>query len=69
MDQHRHTMRETLLLFLQPKQLVVFFMGVAQGAPNALISGTLMFWLSEVGRSNSEVGLFGFAIAAYALKP
>ncbi len=69
MDQHRHTMRETLLLFLQPKQLVVFFMGMAQGAPNALISGTLMFWLSEVGRSNSEVGLFGFAIAAYALKP
>lgn len=69
MSEHRHSARQTLLLFAQPRQLVVFFLGVAQGAPNALISATLMFWLSEVGRSNSEVGLFGFAIAAYALKP
>lgn len=69
MSEHRHSARETLMLFAQPRQLVVFFLGVAQGAPNALISATLMFWLSEVGRNNSEVGLFGFAIAAYALKP
>lgn len=69
MSEYRHSARETLLLFAQPRQLVVFFLGVAQGAPNALISATLMFWLSEVGRNNSEVGLFGFAIAAYALKP
>ena len=69
MVEGRHSARETFRLFLQPRQLVVFFLGVSQGAPNALISGTLMFWLSEVGRDNSEVGLFGLAIAFYALKP
>lgn len=59
-----------MLLFMQPRQLVVFFLGVTQGAPNALISsGTLLFWLSQVGRENSEVGLFGLAIGFYALKP
>lgn len=69
MAEPRHGVRETFSLFLQPRQLVVFFLGLSQGAPNALISGTLMFWLSEVGRDNSEVGLFGLAIAFYALKP
>ncbi|MEE8371881.1 MAG: MFS transporter [Sphingomonadales bacterium] len=63
-----HTAFENLLLYLQPRQLVVFALGLAQGAPFALIAGTLTYWLAKLGLDKSTVGLFGLAGLAYSLK-
>lgn len=64
----RHSAYENLLLYLQPKQLVVFALGMAQGAPFALIAATLTYWLAKLGLDKSTVGLFGLAGLAYSLK-
>ena len=68
MSEHRHSTFETLALYLKPRQLVVFSLGIAQGAPFALIAATLWYWLAKEGVDKSTVGLFGLAGLSYSLK-
>ncbi len=66
--QARHSTYQTLALYLQPRQLVVFALGISQGAPFALIAATLWYWLAKEGIDKSTVGLFGLAGLSYSLK-
>lgn len=59
----------SLTVYLRPRQLVVLALGIAQGAPFALIAGTLTYWLSRVGVDKSTVGLFFLTGLSYSLKP
>ena len=63
------SLRRSLTVYCQPRQLVVFALGVAQGAPFALIAGTLTYWLSKVGVDKSTVGLFFLTGLSYSFKP
>lgn len=65
----RHSAYETAMLYLRPRQLVVFALGISQGAPFALIAATLTFWLATVGIQKSTIGLFGLVGLSYMLKP
>lgn len=54
--------------YFQPRQLVVFGLGMGQGAPFGLIVGTLSFWLANLEISKSTIGLFALASLPYTLK-
>jgi PAT family beta-lactamase induction signal transducer AmpG len=57
-----------LSLYLQPRLLIIFFMGFASGLPLALSSATLFFWLAEAGVTLAAIGLFALVGAPYNFK-
>ncbi len=60
--------RETLLVYLQPRVLIVMFLGFASGLPLALSGSTLQVWASENGVSLQTIGLFTLVGTPYAFK-
>ncbi|MET0221080.1 MAG: MFS transporter, partial [Tardiphaga sp.] len=43
------TWREGLAVYLQPRVLIVLFLGFASGLPLALSGSTLQIWMRELG--------------------
>jgi PAT family beta-lactamase induction signal transducer AmpG len=56
------------LVYLQPRVLVVMFLGFSSGLPLALSGSTLLVWVSESGVSLGTIGLFTLVGTPYTLK-
>lgn len=55
-------------LYLKPRMLTVFAIGISSGLPLTLILSTLSFWLSTEGVSRTSIGLFAALGTPYTLK-
>src|SRR5215471_9040868 len=62
------TWRESLAVYLQPRVLVVMFLGFSSGLPLALSGSTLLVWMREVGVDLGTIGLFALVGTPYTLK-
>jgi len=59
---------EALAVYLQPRVLIVLFLGFASGLPLALSGSTLLFWMREEGVDLQTIGLFALVGTPYTLK-
>jgi len=62
------TWRATLKVYLQPRVLVVLFLGFSSGLPLALSGSTLQVWMREAGVDLKTIGLFALVGTPYTLK-
>jgi MFS transporter, PAT family, beta-lactamase induction signal transducer AmpG len=63
------TAKVTTLSLVSDKALIsIFFFGFASGLPFLLILSTLSLWLTEVGASKTQIGLFAWVTISYTLK-
>src|SRR5215813_13071820 len=60
--------REALAVYLQPRVLIVLFLGFSAGLPLALSGSTLLVWMREVGVDLSIIGLFALVGTPYTIK-
>src|SRR5215471_4670126 len=60
--------RETLAVYLQPRVLIVMFLGFSAGLPLALSGATLRLWLRESGVDIETIGLFALVGTPYTIK-
>ena len=66
--QPRVSFLDTLAVYLQPRVLIVMFLGFSSGLPLALSGSTLLFWAAEVGVDLKTIGLFALVGTPYTLK-
>jgi PAT family beta-lactamase induction signal transducer AmpG len=59
---------DALAVYLQPRVLIVLFLGFSSGLPLALSGSTLMFWMRELGVNLETIGLFALVGTPYTLK-
>lgn len=64
----KRDLRDSLVLFLKPRGIVMLLFGFSAGLPFYLIFQTLSIWLREEGVSRSEIGLFAWAGFAFTFK-
>jgi PAT family beta-lactamase induction signal transducer AmpG len=64
----RKSWRDTLAVYLQPRVLIVLFLGFSSGLPLALSGSTLLVWMSEAGVDLRTIGLFALVGTPYTLK-
>ena len=64
----RASWRETMAVYLQPRVLIVMFLGFSSGLPLALSGSTLRFWMRESGVDLETIGLFALVGTPYTLK-
>jgi MFS transporter, PAT family, beta-lactamase induction signal transducer AmpG len=64
----RPSIAETLAVYLQPRVLVVLFLGFSAGLPLALCGATLRVWLRESGIGLETIGLFALVGTPYTIK-
>ncbi len=57
-----------MLLYLQPRLLVIGLLGFFSGLPLALTAGTLSAWLADSGVDRASIGLFAAIATPYAFK-
>jgi len=50
--------RESLSVYLQPRVLIVLFLGFSSGLPLALSGSTLLVWMADAGVDLGTIGLF-----------
>jgi len=62
------TWRESLAVYLQPRVLIVLFLGFSSGLPLALSGSTLQIWMREFGVDLGTIGLFALVGTPYTLK-
>lgn len=62
------TWRESMAVYLQPRVLVVMFLGFSSGLPLALSGSTLQIWMRELGVDLGTIGLFALVGTPYTLK-
>src|SRR3954471_2058725 len=62
------TWRESLAVYLQPRVLIVLFLGFSSGLPLALSGSTLQIWMRELGVDLGTIGLFALVGTPYTLK-
>src|SRR5579871_5392092 len=60
--------RDGLAVYLQPRVLVVLFLGFSSGLPLALSGSTLLIWMREAGVDLGTIGLFALVGTPYTLK-
>src|SRR6516162_6217263 len=60
--------RESLAVYLQPRVLIVMFLGCSSGLPLALSGGTLLVWMREAGVNLGTIGLFALVGTPYTVK-
>ncbi|MEW6453718.1 MAG: MFS transporter [Pseudomonadota bacterium] len=60
--------RDTVAVYLQPRVLIVLFLGFSAGLPLALSSSTLSVWMREVGVDLGTIGLFTLVGTPYTIK-
>lgn len=59
---------QALAVYLQPRVLVMLFLGFSAGLPLLLVFGTLSAWLTEVDVKKSAIGYFSWVGITYSLK-
>jgi MFS transporter, PAT family, beta-lactamase induction signal transducer AmpG len=59
---------EALSVYLQPRVLIVLFLGFSAGLPLALSSSTLLVWMREAGVDLGTIGLFTLVGTPYTIK-
>jgi len=64
----RPSFTEALAVYLQPRVLIVLFLGFSAGLPLALSGSTLLFWAAEVGVDLKIIGLFALVGTPYTIK-
>jgi PAT family beta-lactamase induction signal transducer AmpG len=64
----RASFLDTLAVYLQPRVLIVMFLGFSSGLPLALSGSTLLFWMAEVGVDLKTIGLFAMVGTPYTIK-
>lgn len=65
---NKKTIKESLLLFIHPRIITMFFFGFSAGLPLYLIFSSLSLWLREAGIERSAVTFFSWAALAYSFK-
>jgi PAT family beta-lactamase induction signal transducer AmpG len=58
----------TLKVYLEPRVLVILFLGFSAGLPLALSGSTLLFWMAEAGVDIKAIGLFSLVGTPYTIK-
>src|SRR5438445_10785653 len=64
----RASWRDSLAVYLQPRVLIVLFLGFSSGLPLALSGSTLLVWMRESGVDLGTIGLFALVGTPYTLK-
>src|SRR3954467_8931768 len=64
----RPSFAEAAAVYLQPRVLIVLFLGFSAGLPLALSGSTLLFWAAEVGVNLKTIGLFALVGTPYTIK-
>src|SRR5881296_3596721 len=64
----RRSFTEALAVYLQPRVLIVMFLGFSAGLPLALSGSTLLVWMREAGVDLGTIGLFALVGTPYTLK-
>ena len=64
----RASWREAMAVYLQPRVLIVMFLGFSSGLPLALSGSTLQVWAAESGVNLKTIGLFAIIGTPYTLK-
>jgi PAT family beta-lactamase induction signal transducer AmpG len=64
----RPSWRETQAVYLQPRVLIVLFLGFSSGLPLALSGSTLLVWMRESGVDLGTIGLFALVGTPNTLK-
>ena len=64
----RTSWREAMAVYLQPRVLIVLFLGFSSGLPLALSGSTLLVWMRESGVDLGTIGLFALVGTPYTLK-
>ena len=64
----RPNFADTLAVYLNPRVLVVLFLGFSAGLPLALSSSTLLVWMREAGLDLGVIGLFALVGTPYTIK-
>lgn len=59
---------DALTVYLQPRVLIVLFLGFSSGLPLALSGSTLVIWARESGVDLGTIGLFALVGTPYTLK-
>ena len=65
---NRASWREAMAVYLQPRVLIVMFLGFSSGLPLALSGSTLQVWAAESGVNLKTIGLFAIIGTPYTLK-
>src|ERR1043165_4233336 len=60
--------RDSMAVYLQPRVLIVMFLGFSSGLPLALSGSTLLVWMREAGVDLGTIGLFAAAGTPYTIK-
>jgi PAT family beta-lactamase induction signal transducer AmpG len=53
----------------QPRMVAILLLGAASGLPNPLSESTMQAWLTDLGLSNTKIGLLMYVALPYLLKP
>jgi hypothetical protein len=64
----RASFLEAIAVYIQPRVLIVLFLGFSSGLPLALSGSTLLFWTAEAGVDLKTIGLFALAGTPYTVK-
>lgn len=64
----RSRFADTLAVYLQPRVLIVLFLGFSAGLPLALSGSTLLVWMREAGVDLGTIGLFALVGTPYTIK-
>ncbi len=64
----KHSWRESIEVYLQPRVLGMLFLGFSAGLPLYLVFHTLSGWLRYVGVERTEIGFFAWISITYSLK-
>jgi len=67
-DAPRPGWRDALAVYLQPRVLIVLFLGFSAGLPLALSGSTLLVWMRETGVDLHVIGLFALVGTPYTIK-
>src|ERR1700758_3274413 len=60
--------RDGLAVYLQPRVLIVLFLGFSSGLPLALSGSTLLVWMTEAKVDLRTIGLFALVGMPYTIK-
>src|SRR5438067_5103134 len=64
----RPSFADTVGVYLQPRVLIVLFLGFSAGLPLALSGSTLTIWMRESGVNLETIGLFSLIGTPYAVE-
>ena len=67
-EKTQSTWADTLALYLQPRVLIVMFLGFSAGLPLALSGSTLQVWATEGGVNLRTIGIFAIIGTPYTIK-